>query len=166
MNLSGVFNAPIIRGIFFSVRANELSVGSISSLANNYILEGSIVNKKRPVNLDIGTMKLPITAYASIAHRVSGVILLLGVAVLLWMLDTSLASEAGLQQVKDCLASPLAKFVVWFVLVGLAYHMIAGVRHLLMDLGVGETLEGGKLGAKIVFVLSLVAAVAIAGWLV
>ncbi|MDA9840068.1 succinate dehydrogenase, cytochrome b556 subunit, partial [Porticoccaceae bacterium] len=33
------------------------------------------MDKKRPVNLDIGTIKLPITSYVSILHRVSGVIM-------------------------------------------------------------------------------------------
>jgi succinate dehydrogenase / fumarate reductase cytochrome b subunit len=123
------------------------------------------VNKNRPVNLDISTLKLPITAYASILHRISGVFLLLGVAVLLWMLDTSLSSQEGFNQVKECLSSPIAKAVLWFVLVGLGYHMIAGVRHLLMDLGLGETLEGGRLGARIVIVLAIVQAIVVGIWL-
>ncbi|MEQ3696845.1 MAG: succinate dehydrogenase, cytochrome b556 subunit [Pseudomonadales bacterium] len=123
------------------------------------------MNKNRPVNLDISTLKLPITAYASILHRISGVFLLLGVAVLLWMLDTSLSSQEGFNQVKECLSSPIAKAVLWFVLVGLGYHMIAGVRHLLMDLGLGETLEGGRLGARIVIVLAIVQAIVVGIWL-
>ncbi len=123
------------------------------------------MNNKRPVNLDIGTMKLPITAYASILHRISGVVMLVGVAILLWMLDVSLASEAGMDEIKACLGSPLAKGVLWFVLTGLAYHSIAGVRHLLMDLGIGETLEGGRLGAQIVIVLAIVAAIVLGVWI-
>jgi len=119
------------------------------------------VNNKRPVNLDIGTLSLPITAYVSILHRISGVILLLGVAALLWLLDTSLQGEAGFAQVKECLSAPVAKAVIWFLLLGLAYHMIAGVRHLLMDLGYGESLEGGRLGAKLVIAFTVVAAAAL-----
>ncbi len=71
------------------------------------------VNSQRPVNLDLRTIKLPITAYTSILHRVSGVILFVGLAVLLYTLDKSLASEEGFAQVKECLTSPLAKFVTW-----------------------------------------------------
>lgn len=123
------------------------------------------MNKNRPVNLDISTLKLPITAYASILHRISGVVMLLGVAVLLWMLDTSLSSQEGFFQVKESLTSPIAKAVLWFVLVGLGYHMIAGVRHLFMDLGLGETLEGGRLGARIVIVLAIVQAIVVGIWL-
>ncbi|MFX6250200.1 succinate dehydrogenase, cytochrome b556 subunit, partial [Acinetobacter baumannii] len=61
------------------------------------------VNSKRPVNLDLRTIKLPVTAYTSILPRISGVILFLGIAVLLFALDKSLSSEEGFEQVKACL---------------------------------------------------------------
>ncbi|MFS9598930.1 succinate dehydrogenase, cytochrome b556 subunit, partial [Klebsiella variicola] len=88
------------------------------------------VNSKRPVNLDLRTIKLPVTAYTSILHRISGVILFLGIAVLLFALDKSLSSEEGFEQVKACLTSPLAKLVIWGLLSALLYHLVAGVRHL------------------------------------
>lgn len=120
------------------------------------------MNNKRPVNLDIATIDLPITALVSILHRVSGVVLFGAVAVLLWMLDASLASEQSFADLKECLQGPLAKTVLWLVLAGLAYHTVAGIRHLIMDMGVGETLESGRLGAKLVFVFSFVL-IALAG---
>ena len=123
------------------------------------------MNSQRPVNLDLRTIKLPITAYSSILHRISGVILFFGIAVLLYGLDKSLASEQGFAEVKVCLASPLAKFVVWGLLSGLMYHLTAGIRHLIMDLGIGETLEGGKLGAKIVFIVSAILIVLTGVWI-
>jgi succinate dehydrogenase / fumarate reductase cytochrome b subunit len=122
------------------------------------------VNSQRPVNLDLRTIKLPVTAYTSILHRISGVILFLGIAVLLFALDKSLASEEGFEQVKACLASPLAKLVIWGLLSALLYHLVAGVRHLIMDLGIGETLEGGKLGSKIVLVVSALLIVLAGVW--
>ena len=122
------------------------------------------VNSQRPVNLDLRTIKLPITAYTSILHRVSGVILFLGIIVMLFALDKSLASEEGFAEVKACLASPLAKLIVWGLLSALLYHLVAGVRHLIMDMGVGESLEGGKLGSKIVIVISVVLIVLVGVW--
>ncbi|MBB3104577.1 succinate dehydrogenase, cytochrome b556 subunit [Azomonas macrocytogenes] len=114
------------------------------------------VKSQRPVNLDLRTIKLPITAYTSILHRVSGVILFIGIAVLLFALDTSLASEEGFARVKMYLSSPLVKLIVWGLLSALLYHLVAGVRHLIMDTGHGETLEGGKQGSKIVLIVSAV----------
>lgn len=119
---------------------------------------------KRPVNLDIGTIKLPITAYVSILHRVSGVVLFAVVAVLLWTLDLSLSGEEGFASVRGCLSSPVAKFVMWACLSALAYHTVAGVRHLIMDLGVGESLEGGRLGAKLALVVAIVLIILAGVW--
>ncbi len=123
------------------------------------------VNSQRPVNLDLRTIKLPVTAYTSILHRISGVILFVGIAVLLYGLDKSLMSEEGFAEVKECLTSPLAKFVIWGLLSALLYHLVAGVRHLIMDMGIGETLEGGKLGSKIVLVVSAVLIVLVGVWI-
>lgn len=114
------------------------------------------VNDKRPVNLDIGTMKLPITAYASILHRISGVAIFAGVAVLLYLLDATLASEESFNQAMECMDSFLMSLVLWAIVSGVIYHSVAGVKHLLMDLGIGETLEGGQTGAKITIAVSVV----------
>lgn len=114
------------------------------------------MNKKRPVNLDIGTIALPITAYISILHRASGVALAVGAGILLWLLDVSLSGEEGFNQVKALFDSFFCKLVVWGVLAALIYHTVAGVRHLVMDSGIGESLEGGQRGARIVLIVSVV----------
>lgn len=77
-------------------------------------------------------------------------------AVLLWLLDMSLDSEEGFAAVQDTFETPIFKFIVWVVLAALAYHAVAGIRHLTMDGGVGETLKGGRLGAKLVMVTAVV----------
>lgn len=110
----------------------------------------------RPVNLDINTIQLPITAYVSILHRVSGVAIFVGVAILLCLLDGSLASAESFAATKALLDGFLLKVVVWLVVCGFIYHSAAGVKHLIMDLGIGETLEGGKKGATIVLIGSVV----------
>jgi succinate dehydrogenase / fumarate reductase cytochrome b subunit len=123
------------------------------------------VNSQRPVNLDLRTIKLPVTAYTSILHRISGVILFVGIAIMLYALDKSLSSEEGFASVKACLTSPLAKLVIWALLSALLYHLVAGIRHLIMDAGIGETLEGGKLGSKIVIAVSVVVIVLAGVWI-
>ena len=125
----------------------------------------TVVNKKRPVNLDIGTIDLPLPALASFLHRVSGVFLLAGVAVLLWLLDASLASEESFAAVKAISHSFFCKLIVWAVAAGLIYHTVAGVKHLIMDLGYGESLEGGVKGAKGDFVVSIVLIVLVGEWI-
>ncbi|WP_064117363.1 succinate dehydrogenase, cytochrome b556 subunit [Pseudomonas fluorescens] len=123
------------------------------------------MKSQRPVNLDLRTIKLPVTAYTSILHRISGVILFVCLAIMLYALDKSLSSEEGFGQVKACLTSPLAKLVIWGILSALLYHLVAGVRHLIMDMGIGETLEGGKLGSKIVIAVSVMVIVLAGVWI-
>jgi len=84
---------------------------------------------------------------------------------LLLALDTSLSSPEGFEEVRAYLGSPLAKLVSWALLSALLYHLVAGVRHLIMDSGHGETLEGGKLGSKIVIVVSAVLIVLAGVWI-
>lgn len=116
----------------------------------------------RPVNLDIGTIKLPITAYASILHRISGVFLFVAIGIMIYALDLSLRSEEGFASIATLLDSSFVKFVVWAVLAGLIYHSVAGVKHLIMDMGYGETYEGGVLGSRLTFLVSAVL-IALAG---
>jgi succinate dehydrogenase / fumarate reductase, cytochrome b subunit len=127
--------------------------------------EKKAVKSQRPVNLDLRTIKLPITGVTSFLHRVSGIILFLGLGFMLYALGKSLGSEEGFVEVKACLTSPLAKFVAWGLLSALLYHMVAGVRHLIMDMGIGETLEGGKLGSKIIIAVSAVLIVLAGVWI-
>ena len=110
-------------------------------------------------------MRLPITAWASITQRATGVFLFAGMAVLIWALDASLASPESFASLQECLASPLAKLVIWAVLAGLIYHSVAGVKHLIADAGIGETMEGGILGARIVFGLSILLTLVAGIWI-
>ena len=123
------------------------------------------MNDKRPVNLDLSTIKFPVTAIASITHRVTGVAIFLALPILLWMLDRSLASPESFADLKALMTSPLVKLVVWAILAVLLYHLVAGIRHLILDTGVGETLEGGRRGAKLVFIISAVLILLVGGWI-
>lgn len=122
------------------------------------------MNDKRPVNLDLTTIRFPITAIVSITHRISGVILYAGVAVLLWMLQESLASQESFNALKDTLSAPLLQIIVWGTLAALAYHLVMGVRHMIMDVGVGESLEGGRRGAQIAIVCAVILIILAGVW--
>lgn len=122
------------------------------------------VNKKRPVNLDFSTIKLPITALVSITHRVTGIILFGGVAALMWMLQASLESAESFAAVKTLGNHPICHIVLFGILAFLAYHTVMGLRHLIMDFGIGETLKGGQTGAKIALVIAIVLIVLAGVW--
>ena len=88
-----------------------------------------------------------------------------GVFVLLWLLAESLSSESGFITVQQWLSTTPVKLVIWAILAGLLYHLIAGIKHLVMDFGIGETLEGANTGAWLVIVVSAIAIVLTGVWI-
>ena len=115
------------------------------------------VKKQRPVNLDLKTIRFPVTAIASILHRVSGVITFVAVGILLWLLGTSLSSPEGFMVASSIMSGFFVKFILWGILTALAYHAVVGIRHLMMDFGyLEETFEVGVRSAKISFVITVV----------
>ena len=124
------------------------------------------VKKQRPVNLDLKTIRFPVTAIASILHRVSGVITFVAVGILLWLLGLSLSSPEGFLTASAVMGSFIAKFIMWGILTALAYHVVVGIRHVMMDIGcLEETLQVGKRSAYLSFVITVVLSI-LAGVLV
>ena len=106
------------------------------------------MNKNRPINLDIRTIKFPLAAIASITHRITGVILFAGMTLLLYLLQVSLSSETGFHAVVELADRNFIKLTIWITLISISYHLIAGVKHLLLDFGLGETKTSAESGAK------------------
>ena len=123
-----------------------------------------LVNQKLPVNLALYTMRFPITALVSITHRVTGVLLYLLMPVLLLALQYSLTSIEYFNWLAYMLHnSNLTKFLLWLAASAFFYHVVAGLRHLLMDLHIGESHQGGRIGAALVFSISIAIALVL-GW--
>jgi succinate dehydrogenase / fumarate reductase cytochrome b subunit len=123
------------------------------------------VKKQRPVNLDLTTIKMHPAANASILHRISGVIMVFAIGILLFTLSTSLSSAEGFAQIQDYLDGIFFKFIMFGCLSALTFHLLAGVRHLLMDLGYFEELASGNVTAKIIIIIWLAVSVVIGVWL-
>lgn len=123
------------------------------------------MKKQRPVNLDLATIKLPPAALSSILHRVSGVIMLVLVGLLVWLLAKSLSSPQGFAEAQSVIEHPFVRFVVWGFLTAIGYHLLAGIRHIFMDLGFGEEKESGKITAIIAIVGGVILAILAGVWL-
>ncbi|ADV33723.1 succinate dehydrogenase, cytochrome b556 subunit [Candidatus Blochmanniella vafra str. BVAF] len=113
-------------------------------------------NNLKFIQLDIKTIKFPITAIASILHRISGIFLFIMIGPILWVLRKSLHSEDNFYKISNLLLinNYLFLFVKWSVTIALSYHIIFGIRQMLMDFGfLKQTLLVGKISAIIVFIL-------------
>jgi len=67
-------------------------------------------------------------------------------------LNASLESAESFAELKATFDNGLVKLITWLILSALGYHLVAGIKHLVMDAGIGESLEGGKVGAIITLV--------------
>ena len=93
-------------------------------------------------------------------------ILFFALAIFLWMLEGSLASEQSFNNLGAMLANPICQFIIWGSLAALAYHAVAGIRHLVMDFGVGEdSFASGRNSAWGAVVVSVVGIALITWWI-
>ena len=104
------------------------------------------VKSNRPIDLPLSQVisvnaKSPI-AVASILHRVSGIVLFLLIPVMLWLLQTSLASPESFETVFD---NVLVRFVAWIFVAAIAYHFVMGMT---------ESLTSGRTAAVVGFVIA------------
>ena len=113
------------------------------------------IKKKRPKNLDLTTIRLPLPGILSIIHRVSGAGIFLLLPVLLWLLQSSLASAESYALARDLVANPLVKLVLFGLIWLYLHHFCAGIRYLLLDLHRGIDLESARRSSKIVFAVSI-----------
>lgn len=119
-----------------------------------------------PKFLNLSQIRFPIGAIASIGHRLSGVLLLVTLPLLALALDRSLRSEAEFEALRDFVSAPVRALLLVVVVWAASHHVLAGVRHLLMDVGVGSRLDQARSSAWAAIVAAAVIALAAAArWL-
>ena len=122
------------------------------------------MNKVRPKNLDLLTIRFPLPAIVSILHRISGVVLFILIPVFIALFQYSL-TYTGFEHLQAIFHTPLAKFLLWLVLLPFVYHLVAGIRHLLTDMHIGTTLAGGRLSSQAVFIAFVALSVLLGVWI-
>lgn len=126
------------------------------------------LSKKRPefrnINAfkDLTTYRLPVAGWVSILHRASGGIMFLLLPLIVWFFDTSVSSEISFDVFQSAFSAGLGIFPGWFVkLVALGliwaylHHLIAGLRHLYMDMFHAVTKSFGHSSALFTLALSI-----------
>lgn len=123
-------------------------------------MTNAATKKERPKYLSLAALlfeiRLPLPGWVSILHRVSGVLLFAGTAWLLFLLDRSLASEAGFESARAYLAQPIVKLALLVLIWSYCHHFCAGIRFLLLDVHVGVDKAAARRSGIAVIVVSLV----------
>lgn len=130
-------------------------------------MANAAAKKPRPKYLSLSALlfeiRLPVTAWASGLHRISGALLVLPfTAWLLYLLDTALSSEQGYRHVQAYLAMPLAKLGLVVFIWAFAHHFFAGIRGLLLDLNKGIDIHRARTSAYVCIVLGILTALVFA----
>jgi succinate dehydrogenase / fumarate reductase cytochrome b subunit len=123
--------------------------------------------KPRPKYLSLQALlfeiRLPLPGWVSILHRISGALLFVALVWLLWMLDRSLASEAGFERIKHYSGLAPVKLALLALVWAYCHHFCAGIRYLFLDLDKGVDRETARLTSGLVFAASLALTAAL-GW--
>lgn len=117
----------------------------------------------RPVFLDLTRIHMPVNALVSIAHRLSGLLLFLAIPLVIFILSLSLRDENGYAQARALLDGGAMKLLALLVWWALAHHLLAGLRFLLIDLGVGVDRDSSRRSAWLVNIVSGIALLVLGG---
>jgi len=109
----------------------------------------------RPKYLNLFQIRLPLPAFVSIMHRVSGAALFLALPLMLWWLQQSLTSGRTFAEFQTMFANPLVKLVMIGLLWGYLHHLCAGIRHVIMDMHYGLELKTVRLTSALVLGVSI-----------
>jgi succinate dehydrogenase / fumarate reductase cytochrome b subunit len=126
-------------------------------------MSNAAAKKPRPKYLSLSALlfeiRLPVTAWASGLHRISGALLVLPfTAWLLYLLDTALSSEQGYEHVQAYLGMPVAKLALVVFVWAFAHHFFAGIRFLLLDLNKGIEIHRARASAYVTIALGVLTA--------
>ena len=109
----------------------------------------------RPVYIDLRKINLPVSALISITHRISGMyVFFITLPLMLALIYFSTESENSFNDLLLFLKN--YEFILGLIVFSfciLWYHILSGVRHLIMDAHIGESLLASKYSA--IFTISL-----------
>ena len=124
--------------------------------------------QERPVYLDLTKIRLPMSAFSSITHRLSGMyVFFFTLPLMLYIINQSTSSKSNYEKLLIDISS--ISFFSIFVFVSLAifwYHILTGIRHLIMDfLHIGESLNGSHYSSIFTVIFWIISSIILFGYL-
>ena len=121
-------------------------------------------DSKNPLSPHLQIYRWQISSLLSIAHRITGILNLLGlIFISAWI------SSAGIgENLFEYFSVFLKSFIGKFILIGftwsISYHLLSGIRHFFWDLGYGYEIKTVNISGVIVIISSLLLTVFL--WLI
>ncbi|QJD29848.1 succinate dehydrogenase, cytochrome b556 subunit [Methylococcus geothermalis] len=120
--------------------------------------------RERPLSPHLQAYRLPITALLSLTHRVTGVLLSLGLVGLVLVLMSAVQGPSAYAPMHAFLSGIAGRILLWTWIAALLFHLSHGIRHLAWDTGHGFSRESltyyawCELAATLVLVLAVAVA--------
>ena len=124
---------------------------------------GDIPRGNRPLSPHLSVYRLPMPAITSIMTRITGQAMMAGLLLVVWWLVAAATGPRAFATADWVLRSWLGALVLLGSMWSLWYHFLAGIRHLIWDMGLGLDLRSIEWGAVAVLTGSIVLTVAL--WL-
>ena len=124
--------------------------------------------QERPVYLDLTKIRLPMSAFSSITHRLSGMyVFFISLPLMLFIINQSTSSKSTYEKLLTDISS-LSLFSI-FIFISIAifwYHILTGVRHLIMDFfHIGESLSGSHYSSIFTVIFWIISSLILFGYL-
>jgi len=114
------------------------------------------VSDNRPFFLNLIKIRLPVTGFVSIFHRISGLLMFLAIPFSIYLFDISLQGKSGYSHTVEILQYPLLQLISLVLLWSIVHHLIAGIRFLLTDFDIGLEKHQATLFAWLVFAIEAI----------
>ncbi len=109
----------------------------------------------RPTSPHLQVYQLPLTGLISISHRITGVLLSVGLLLFVVLLSALASGSTDYQAMQALWGNWLLRLVYYGFVYALFFHLCHGVRHLLWDAGKTFALETLDHYAKLELIASL-----------
>ncbi|HFL8824303.1 MAG TPA: succinate dehydrogenase, cytochrome b556 subunit [Candidatus Azoamicus sp. OHIO1] len=100
--------------------------------------------KSKHIYLNLFLIDYPVTAITSIIHRITGVFIFLSTPVIFYFFRLSLQSNSSFVLAKSLISQLHLKVFIFFIFLSFIYHMLFGIKHIIMDFGFFESKSSSK----------------------
>jgi len=120
-------------------------------------------NNKRPRYLNLFKIKMPVTAVLSIAHRVSGLLMVIAIPFAIYVFQRSVSSAQEFNAIISLFQKPWLSVILIVLTWSFTHHFIAGIRFLLIDIDVGVEKQAARWTAWLTHLIAISTTILVAG---
>ena len=122
------------------------------------------MKKEQAVFLNLFQIKLPLAGFISLIHRISGLMLIFAIPFAFYCLQLSLQGQSGYQSAIVLLDYPVSRFLEIILFALLVFHLLAGLRFLLIDLEMGLSRQAARFSSQLVLASTFVSTILFSLW--